>query len=324
MRHHCVFFLSSSLVTRPKPLLSLRTMRKRLTPLFEPPASRTRSLGTLPVSPLDMRNDNETRSTRRRERSSTLRSLVLLLATLSACALFDGTPRTLFPLVHAASSPTQVSNMVVKPESVSTITSTTTAATTTPADRAAERAAFVKQVLGRRLHYVQSGKRMSDFSKWVKQQEGDATAFSTHGIPEEEDDEMDMQEFALQKEQHFLHAPTQKDQKDPFAADRLTLELVLLPETPVSQYNGKQLHLLDLRSPSLLQLSFRAIRLGIHFAPVMSTVGFAVVFKRFRRNVWYGWVASCIGSAGASFTKWGQWAATYVPSTSTTMRRRKS
>jgi aarF domain-containing kinase len=108
----------------------------------------------------------------------------------------------------------------------------------------------------------------------------------------------------------LITAPTQKNKNDPFAIDRLNLDLVLLPDTPPSQYKGKQLNTINLRPPNALKLSLRALRLSIHFAPVMSTVGLAFVSKTFRQGVWYGWVSSCLGSAGASFTKWAQWAAT--------------
>jgi aarF domain-containing kinase len=118
-------------------------------------------------------------------------------------------------------------------------------------------------------------------------------------------------QFSLVKKDHFIEAPTKKGNKrDPFAADRLNLDIVVLADTPPSQYVGKQLNSIDLKPPNPLQLSLRALRLSIHFAPVMSTCGLAFVSKRFRQGVWYGWISSCLGSAGASFTKWAQWAAT--------------
>lgn len=202
---------------------------------------------------------------------------------------------------------------------------------------APDRALFVREVLGRRFTYVDSGKRLKDFTKWVKDQDGDTTIFSMHGVDNDDDEDSDNGEsdsenttsshvkggkinadkFVHHKDQQLvLHQmqtqtpPTKKERNDPFATDRLNLDLVLLPDTPPSQYKGKQLNTIDLKPPNALKLSLRAIRLSIHFAPVMSTVGLAVISKTFRQQIWYGWVSSCLGSAGASFTKWAQWAAT--------------
>jgi hypothetical protein len=100
---------------------------------------------------------------------------------------------------------------------------------------------------------------------------------------------------------------------DPFPKDRMNLQLVVTPYTVPDQFpsHRKPADMLDiLPKANVLQLWLRLIRLGIHFAPVTSTVGLALTSQAFRISFWYPWLVNCIGSAGASFTKWGQWAAT--------------
>jgi hypothetical protein len=100
---------------------------------------------------------------------------------------------------------------------------------------------------------------------------------------------------------------------DPFPLDRMNMDLIVTPYTPPDQFppGRKPTDMVDaVPRSNALQLMLRAMRLSIHFAPVTSTLGMALVSPWFRTHVWYRLVASCIGSAGASFTKWGQWAAT--------------
>jgi aarF domain-containing kinase len=210
---------------------------------------------------------------------------------------------------------------------VSTRTDVIKSNTPIQAEEENDRAFFVREMLGRRLQYVDSGKRLQDFTKWVKDQGGDTTIFSMHGVESNNNDSGDSSDsnsnsnknsinadkFTGKDQQLQIQAPlTRKEKNDPFdTSDRLNLDLVELhPHTPPSQYKGKQLNTINLRPPNALQLSLRAMRLSLHFAPCMSTVGLAVMSPTFRRNIWYAWVSSCLGSAGASFTKWAQWAAT--------------
>jgi aarF domain-containing kinase len=254
--------------------------------------------------------------------------VTLLVVTLSASS------------VSAKATTTSTTTTVValskdKDNSRGSVTTTTDSIVSDKTRTHNDRAAFVREVLGRRLRYVDSGKRLQDFTKWVKDQGGDTTIFSMHGVNNDGDNSNDSEtesennnntknseskshinadKFTRHKDQQLLlqiqTPPTRKEKNDPFATDRLNLDLVLLPNTPPSQYTGKQLNTINLRPPSALKLSLRAMRLSVHFAPVMSTVGLAVVSKTFRQHIWYGWVSSCLGSAGASFTKWAQWAAT--------------
>jgi predicted unusual protein kinase regulating ubiquinone biosynthesis (AarF/ABC1/UbiB family) len=171
-------------------------------------------------------------------------------------------------------------------------------------DRAAEeRALFVRSTLARRRDYVESGKRMKDFGKWVQARDGDPTVFSMHGVDAANAAEFDQDTRVIPERRERLS-------KDPFASDRLNLELVVLRDCPPNQYFGKSLHLSDTTSPSTFRLILRAMRLGIAFAPVLSTVGLAVISPRFRNNVWYSWLTTCIGQSGAAWIKWGQWSST--------------
>jgi aarF domain-containing kinase len=173
-------------------------------------------------------------------------------------------------------------------------------------DIALERAAYVRQVLLQRLQHVSSGRRMKDIVKWIQQNsDGEATIFSTHGT---ETDNMDMR--IMQVLEHSDDAEECITAKDPFSSNRMHLGLVSPAEAPPNQFPGPPQHLIDSRPPNLFQLYFRAVRLGIHFLPVMSTVGIALVSPTFRQSIWYKWVASCIGSSGAAWIKWGQWSST--------------
>lgn len=176
---------------------------------------------------------------------------------------------------------------------------------TTDAELDAERAAFVRETLRRRLAHVCSDRRSRDFAKWVEDR-GDPGVFSMHGIDNQEDRQR-LEALADAEPGKALQA-TVRD--DPFADNRLNLDLVLDPSTPPARYQGNHIHLLDHKRPSILQLWLRAMRLGIHFAPVWSTMAVAVVSPNFRERVWYSWLANSIASSGAAWIKWGQWSST--------------
>lgn len=183
-----------------------------------------------------------------------------------------------------------------------------------------ERAKFVKQVLCHRLQYVTSGKRMKDFARWVKQNDCDTnTIVSIHGITTTDSSKSNpisaggaASIFSNQPVAPELESTVLKKlQHDPFSPDRMNLDIVLTSQTPANCFvdqTGQSS--LELKPPSLLQLGLRALQLSVHFAPVWSTVGLAVVSKNFRENVWYKWIATSIGSSGAAWIKWGQWSST--------------
>jgi hypothetical protein len=161
------------------------------------------------------------------------------------------------------------------------------------------RALYVRTLLGQRIKYVREGKRARDFTKWINERGGETTIFSMHGL----DHRIDF------SQQNYTHPEIALGMsKDPFAHDRMNLDLVVRPDSAMDRC--KEVNLVEDRPPAYYQLCFRAINLCIHFAPVISTVGLAAVSKSFRENVWYRWLTSCIASSGAAWIKWGQWSST--------------
>lgn len=164
-------------------------------------------------------------------------------------------------------------------------------------------------MLSLRLAYVEDGKRQSDFTRWVK--EHGATVFSLHGV----DPMMDFahpHELPLNETRKMAKrmAPSTRSD-DPFSADRMNLDLSYDdPNSPPNCFPGNSIHLEDGNPPSLSQLLVRAVTLSLHFAPVLSTVGLAIVWKGFRERIWYRWLTNCIASSGAAWIKWGQWSST--------------
>lgn len=171
-----------------------------------------------------------------------------------------------------------------------------------------DRALYVRGVLIQRLEHVSSGARMKDIVHWIqKHSHGEATIFSMHGA---ENTNVDLK---ILEEIHESEASTANEiisTKDPFSKNRMHLGLVSPPDAPPPRFPGRPLHVIDDTRPNALQLFFRAMRLGINFTPVMSTFGLAFVSSRFRRGIWYKWLASCIGNSGAAWIKWGQWSST--------------
>jgi hypothetical protein len=175
---------------------------------------------------------------------------------------------------------------------------------TTPSlDDKRARIEYVRMILSKRFDYVRSGKRTSDFHRWVLDRGGEPKIFSMHGVDVNfEMDEVENMELELNI------VPVSKSKRDdPFLADRMSLGLANSSDKVYNRGDKKEL---DDRPPTALQLYFRAVKLSLVFAPVMSTGGLAMVSKKFRCGVWYRWVASCLASSGAAFIKWGQWAAT--------------
>lgn len=175
-------------------------------------------------------------------------------------------------------------------------------------DAAVDRARYVRNVLIRRLDHVSSGRRMKDVVEWIrKNSNGEATIFSMHGADNINAD------LRILEELHHCEVDTAEEiisTKDPFSKNRMHLGLVSPPDAPPNMFPGPPLHVIDQRNPNAIQLFFRAIRLGINFTPVMSTCGLAALSTRFRRDVWYKWLSSCIANSGAAWIKWGQWSST--------------
>lgn len=175
-----------------------------------------------------------------------------------------------------------------------------------------ERAIYVRTILSRRLEHVTTGKRLKDFAKWVKERGGEASVFSMHGVDVHQDfQKSDTASNNTTVVTDLLHENDPEGiTKDPFPRDRLNLDLYETPTTPPSLFTGPPMHLTDVHPPNVWELALRALRLGVHFTPVLSTLGLAVIHADFRQKVWYAWLASCIGSSGAAWIKWGQWAST--------------
>lgn len=171
-----------------------------------------------------------------------------------------------------------------------------------------ERSKFVKQVLCQRLQYVTKGKRMKDFAAWVRKNKDISTIVSIHGFDESSPiaSSISNQPVPLELESTVL----KQLKHDPFSSDRMNLDIVLTSQTPDDCFVDKMGMSLELKPPSLLQLSIRAVQLSLHFAPVWTTVGLAFVSQNFRENVWFKWIATAIGSSGAAWIKWGQWSST--------------
>jgi hypothetical protein len=167
-----------------------------------------------------------------------------------------------------------------------------------------ERIGFVQKSLCDRFVYVTKGQRISDFHQWTQEQGGEAKIFSMHGV----DVNFEMDELQnMELEVNIVPLSKTLNPNDPFLPDRLNLNLA---HTMDLKFNTKCPKEADERPPTTVQLSFRAAKLSLHFAPVLTTAWLAAVSQKFRRGVWYRWMASCLASSGAAFIKWGQWAAT--------------
>ncbi|KAG7365044.1 2-octaprenylphenol hydroxylase [Nitzschia inconspicua] len=181
----------------------------------------------------------------------------------------------------------------------------------------------IRQLLCDRHSYVLNGHRLSDFADWVQSQGGETKIFSMHGVDVNfHVDELHAMELAV--EVYPLHEKT----KDPFLPDRMNLNIpVTFSEaeatalevptksknnnhTSVAHFYKGAAHDWDDRQPTALQLTLRAMKLSIIFAPVLTTSWLAVLSSKFRREVWYKWVANCLASGGAAFIKYGQWSST--------------
>jgi hypothetical protein len=163
-----------------------------------------------------------------------------------------------------------------------------------------DRALYVRSMLLQRINYVNSGERMADFSRFVKEQ-GGHTVMHRHSQTNGHDVSNDPEQ-----QQHALSA------SDPFSKDRLNLDLVddESPDCPKSRFRGQQLFRNETYNPNLLQLTLRAIHLFILFSPLISTLGIAMMSTTFRQGTWYRLLTACIASAGAAWIKWGQWSST--------------
>ena len=192
-----------------------------------------------------------------------------------------------------------------------------------------QKALQVKNLLTRRLYHVESGKRRRDFAKWVQQQ-GGPKVFSMHGINADADEEWkrlvirktskddDAQSQILEKTARRAASQTFSNQHnadtDPFPQDRMRLDIVLDEASGQTQEGRpKNMAVADVttpKSPGILQLSLRAIVLSLHFGPVLSTLGVALLSPNFRNNYWYAWLTHCMAACGPAWIKWGQWSST--------------
>jgi len=171
-----------------------------------------------------------------------------------------------------------------------------------------DRLFHVRHILNERLHYNQAGLRDRDFAKWIKTR-GDDAVISMHGLEEDVNHTTGLPaEFTSNTESTEV-IPSPQDGQGLYAGDMLDLDLIPVPSLP-SLHKGKPLHLIDDTPPSFSSLCFRSIKLGFHFTPILSTALIAYISPRFREEIWYKWVATCLASSGPAFIKWGQWAST--------------
>ena len=188
-----------------------------------------------------------------------------------------------------------------------------------------ERAAYVRGVLLQRMEHVSSGRRMRDISRWIATHPQGAAIFSFHGgdpisdnnISDNKNPVMDLEILdELHHSEQDLQTAEVISARDPFSPNRMHLGLVSPPDAPPPAYgDGPPPHTVDdvdhaNSRPHVLRLVGRAFQLGWHFAPVCATSGLALISRPFRQDVWYKWLATCMGHAGAAWIKWGQWSAT--------------
>jgi hypothetical protein len=174
-----------------------------------------------------------------------------------------------------------------------------------------QRTRYVRHMLSERFHFVDSGKRAQEFAKWAKKS-GGATILSTHGL---DMDDAVLDVVTVDKE--YQEALELKDNQGVldlsddtlFPNDMRDMDLVPILGIP-SMYPGDPIHLIDDHPPSYLALLVRFITLSIKFSPVTSTAWLALLSSKFRDNVWYKWLTSCLAAGGPAWIKWGQWAAT--------------
>jgi hypothetical protein len=190
-----------------------------------------------------------------------------------------------------------------------------------------ERAAYIREILTQRLHHVSSGRRLRDVCQWIHRNhhhhnaqggQSPTSIVSIHGGSDTTTTDQMMDVQFLEEIQHTEHnrallAQDVVSKKTPFSKNAMHLGLVTPPNAPPNQYPGPPAHEVDNHhhhhyySPTVLQLGLRTMKLGILFAPVMSTAGIAMVSRTFRQKVWYKWITNCIGNSGAAWIKWGQW-----------------
>lgn len=217
-------------------------------------------------------------------------------------------------------------------------------------ERCNARANFVKFMLHARLEYVRRGQRARDFCQWVRRNRGETAAIvsdqdeDTLVVHAEEEDGAGglLTAVAATSSSNITGNTTATTattttphttllasaisnpavapelekaviarlKHDPFAADRMNLDLVLTSRNPSECFDESSGSGVQNRPPTRWQLLGRAVQLGVHFMPVWSTTPLALLSKAFRERVWYHWVASALGSSGAAFIKWGQWSST--------------
>jgi ABC1 atypical kinase-like domain len=163
-----------------------------------------------------------------------------------------------------------------------------------------QRISYVRHVLNERFHYVESGKRGKEFTKWI-QEKGGATILSTHGL--------DIDDAVLDVMSAEKPAVLDLSERTLFPEDKRDLGLVSIVGVP-RMFPGQPIHLIDDRPPSFPRLLGRFVVLSVKFAPITTTMWLAILSSKFREKLWYKWLSTCLSSSGPAFIKWGQWAAT--------------
>jgi len=164
----------------------------------------------------------------------------------------------------------------------------------------------ILQILNLRLDSVLSGERSRQFARRYRGVSG--TIVSAHGgALDVNDQKIDQSEydFLLKSQQDIDCLVDFKPWVNPaFPNDISSLDMY------VCGNHSKRNKNLKMREPSIFELSFRAMRLGINFFPTILTSGVALVSPTFRSKYWYKLVSNGLSKSGPAFIKWGQWSST--------------
>ena len=173
-------------------------------------------------------------------------------------------------------------------------------------DDGKERIDYIQRSLCDRFNYVNTGRRASDFRRWINSRGGQPKIFSMHGV----DVNFEIDELKNVEVELDVYPLSKLNNDDPFMPDRMNLNFHHeLSTSPTIYYKGDVTEHQE-KAPTAFQLYVRAIKLSFYFGPVMSTAWLAALSKKFRCGIWYNMLARSLASSGAAFIKWGQWAAT--------------
>jgi hypothetical protein len=167
----------------------------------------------------------------------------------------------------------------------------------------------IRTNLIRRLHYVQSGRRIRDVVEWQRTHQVDDIDFSLPSSPFDYYHSSSSSSTTPSSSNFFSpnpllsirlgfcnNGPDRRHGNNPFPPDRSNLGLHATRAAPA-----------PIPPPTTIQLWMRSVQLILHFLPLLLTLPLAMVSESFRQNIWYKYLATKIGTAGPTFIKWGQW-----------------